>query len=86
VVGGLASTTLLTLFLLPVLYERIFRKAYQLIAKIPTALGARTPGYFGAAGKGFDRFYLAVQLVATNPLKRGSTPHRSQASKAGREV
>jgi cobalt-zinc-cadmium resistance protein CzcA len=27
VIGGLASSTLLTLFLLPVLYERIFRKA-----------------------------------------------------------
>jgi heavy metal efflux system protein len=27
VIGGLSSSTLLTLFLLPVLYERIFRKA-----------------------------------------------------------
>jgi DNA-binding beta-propeller fold protein YncE len=33
---------------------------YQLLAKIPTALGAGTAGYFGRQGKGFDRFYLAV--------------------------
>lgn len=33
---------------------------YQLLAKIPTAIGAKTAGYFGKQGKGFDRFYLAV--------------------------
>jgi len=33
---------------------------YQLIAKIPAALGARTAGYFGKGKKGFDRFHLAV--------------------------
>ena len=33
---------------------------YQLIAKIPTAIGAKTAGYYGKQGKGFDRFYLAV--------------------------
>jgi hypothetical protein len=33
---------------------------YHLMAKIPTALGARTAGYFGRQRKGFDRFYLAV--------------------------
>ena len=33
---------------------------YELLAKIPTALGAGTAGYFGRQGKGFDRFYLAV--------------------------
>jgi hypothetical protein len=33
---------------------------YQLLARVPTALGARTAGYFGKQGKGFDRFYLAV--------------------------
>jgi DNA-binding beta-propeller fold protein YncE len=33
---------------------------YQLVAKIPTALGARTAGYFGKGKKGFDRFYLGV--------------------------
>ncbi|MGB8459403.1 MAG: hypothetical protein WCE50_16885, partial [Candidatus Acidiferrum sp.] len=33
---------------------------YQLITKIPTALGARTAGYFGKGKKSFDRFFLAV--------------------------
>jgi DNA-binding beta-propeller fold protein YncE len=33
---------------------------YRLLAKIPTALGARTAGYFGKGAKGFERFYLAV--------------------------
>jgi DNA-binding beta-propeller fold protein YncE len=33
---------------------------YRLLAKIPTALGARTAGYFGKGSKGFERFYLAV--------------------------
>ena len=33
---------------------------YQLLTRVPTAIGARTAGYFGKQGKGFDRFYLAV--------------------------
>lgn len=33
---------------------------YDLVAKIQTAVGARTAGYFGKMGKGFDRLYLAV--------------------------
>ncbi|MBZ5527287.1 MAG: YncE family protein [Acidobacteriia bacterium] len=33
---------------------------FQPIAKIPSALGARTAGYFGKGKKGFDRFFLAV--------------------------
>jgi hypothetical protein len=33
---------------------------YRLLAKIPTAIGAKTAGYWGKQGKGFDRFYLAV--------------------------
>lgn len=33
---------------------------FQLLARIPTAIGAKTAGYFGKQGKGFDRFYLAV--------------------------
>jgi YVTN family beta-propeller protein len=37
---------------------------YQLMAKIPTALGARTAGYFGKGTKGFDRFWLAVPARA----------------------
>ena len=33
---------------------------YKLLVKIPTAIGAKTAGYYGKQGKGFDRFYLAV--------------------------
>jgi sugar lactone lactonase YvrE len=33
---------------------------YKLIARIPTAIEAKTAGYYGKQGKGFDRFYLAV--------------------------
>jgi WD40 repeat protein len=33
---------------------------YQLLTKIPTALGARTAGYFGRQKKGTHRFFLAV--------------------------
>jgi len=34
---------------------------YRLLAKVPTAVGAGTAGYFGRArGKGIDTFYLAV--------------------------
>lgn len=33
---------------------------YRLLAKIPTALGGRTAGYFGRQGKGFHRFFLAI--------------------------
>ena len=37
---------------------------YKLLAKIHTAIGARTAGYFGKGRKGFDRFYLAVPARA----------------------
>jgi hypothetical protein len=37
---------------------------YELRAKIQTAIGARTAGYFGRGKKGFDRFYLAVPARA----------------------
>jgi DNA-binding beta-propeller fold protein YncE len=33
---------------------------YRLLTKIPTALGARTAGYFGRQKKGTHRFFLAV--------------------------
>jgi len=43
--------------------------SYVPLAKIPTAVGARTAGYVGKIGKkGFDRFYLAVPARA----KRGA--------------
>ena len=37
---------------------------YRLLTKIPTALGARTAGYFGKGKKNFDRFFLAVPAHA----------------------
>jgi DNA-binding beta-propeller fold protein YncE len=37
---------------------------YRLLAKIPSQLGARTAGYFGKLGKGFDRLYVAVPARA----------------------
>ena len=37
---------------------------YELLVKIPTALGARTAGYFGKGKKSFDRFFLAVPARA----------------------
>lgn len=33
---------------------------YQPVAKVQTAIGARTAGYFGKGKKGFDRFYVAA--------------------------
>ena len=50
-------------------YISVFRQRdadhYDLLAKIHTAVGARTAGYFGKMGKkGFDRLYLAVPARA----------------------
>ncbi len=42
---------------------------YLLLAKVPTAIGAATAGYWGKQGKGFDRFYLAVPARGTNPAE-----------------
>jgi DNA-binding beta-propeller fold protein YncE len=42
---------------------------YSPIAKVPTAIGARTAGHFGTAGKGFDRFYLAVPAHGNEPAE-----------------
>ena len=40
---------------------------YEPLAKIPSALGARTSGYFGRIGKkGFDRLYVAVPSRANH--------------------
>jgi len=38
-------------------------------AKIPTAVGAGTAGYFGRQGKGFDRFFLAVPAHGNEPAE-----------------
>ncbi|MGB8061237.1 MAG: hypothetical protein WCF26_05030 [Candidatus Sulfotelmatobacter sp.] len=49
-------------------YISVFRQVdadhYKLLAKIHSAIGARTAGYFGKGRKGFDRFYLAVPARA----------------------
>jgi len=37
---------------------------YQILAKVPSTLGARTAGYFGKGRKGFDRFFLGVPARA----------------------
>jgi len=37
---------------------------YEVMAKVSTAVGARTAGYFGKGHKGFDRFYVAVPARA----------------------
>lgn len=37
---------------------------YEQLARIPSALGARTAGYFGKGKKGFDFFYVAVPARA----------------------
>jgi DNA-binding beta-propeller fold protein YncE len=53
---------------------------YALLSKIPTAIGAKTAGHFGAPaspdgsgprlpGKGFDRFYLAVPARGNDPAE-----------------
>jgi len=36
---------------------------YKFRARVQTAVGARTAGYFGKGRKGFDRFYLAVPAL-----------------------
>lgn len=49
-------------------YLSVFREIdpdhYQLLAKVPSAVGARTAGYPGKGLKGFDQFYLAVPARA----------------------
>jgi hypothetical protein len=37
---------------------------YELLAKVPTAIGGRTAGYFGKGKKGLDYLYLAVPARA----------------------
>jgi DNA-binding beta-propeller fold protein YncE len=45
-------------------YQQADPDHYNVIAKIPTVVGAGTAGYFGRQGKGFDRFFLAVSAGA----------------------
>jgi hypothetical protein len=41
-------------------FQQMDADHYQLLAKVPSTLGARTAGYFGKGHKGFDRFFLGV--------------------------
>ena len=41
-------------------FQMIDLDHYKLLAKIPTAVGAKTAGYYGKQEKGFNRFSLAV--------------------------
>lgn len=50
-------------------FQMIDPDHYQLLARIPTAVGARTAGYYGKQGKGFDRFYLAVPARGGQPAE-----------------
>jgi DNA-binding beta-propeller fold protein YncE len=50
-------------------FQMIDPDHYQLLAKVPTAVGAGTAGYFGKQGKGFDRFYLAVPARGSQPAE-----------------
>jgi len=45
-------------------FQRDSADHYKLLAKVQTAIGARTAGYFGKGKKGLDRFYLAVPARA----------------------
>jgi len=45
-------------------FQRDDAAHYKLLAKVQTAIGARTAGYFGKGRKGLDRFYLAVPARA----------------------
>ena len=45
-------------------FQRDDADHYKLLAKVQTAIGARTAGYFGKGRKGLDRFYLAVPARA----------------------
>jgi len=45
-------------------FQQVDADHYRLLAKVPSALGARTAGYFGKGRKGFDRFFLAVPARA----------------------
>jgi DNA-binding beta-propeller fold protein YncE len=42
---------------------------YELISKVPSAVGGRTAGYFGKGKKGLDFFYLAVPARAAQPAE-----------------
>jgi hypothetical protein len=45
-------------------FQQLDADHYQLLANVPSAIGARTAGYPGKGIKGFDQFYLAVPARA----------------------
>ena len=45
-------------------FQQVDPDHYQLLARVPSTLGARTAGYFGKGRKGFDRFFLGVPARA----------------------
>jgi hypothetical protein len=45
-------------------FQRINPSRYERLARIPTAVGARTGGYFGKGRKGFEVLYVAVPARA----------------------
>jgi hypothetical protein len=45
-------------------FQRINASHYEKLARIPTALGGRTGGYFGKGRKGFEVLYVAVPARA----------------------
>ncbi len=47
-------------------FSQIDADHYKLLAKVQSAVGARTAGYFGKGKKGLDRFYLAVPARAAH--------------------
>ncbi len=61
-------------------YQQNDADHYKLLAKVQTAVGARTAGYFGKGHKGFDRFYVAVPARADHGAEiwiytiQGGTP------------
>jgi len=52
---------------------------YEPLAKIQSTLGARTAGYFGKSGKGFDRFSWPFQPAPIVVPKCGSTRCKTSA-------
>jgi DNA-binding beta-propeller fold protein YncE len=47
-------------------FQQKERDHYQRLAKVPSAIGARTAGYFGKGHKGFEVFYVAVPARANH--------------------
>jgi hypothetical protein len=45
-------------------FQRSAADHYEFLARVPSALGARTGGYFGKGRKGFEVFYVAVPARA----------------------